>query len=67
MSYLPEAQGGLYPIAVPLLHSSESVRQIVVSLLQRLDSIAEGACCISQLNAFLMLTFDRYARKTRKP
>jgi hypothetical protein len=63
LSYLPEAQGGLYPIAAVLFHSSEAVRMRTVAFLKRLDSLREGSCCISQLNTFLMLTFDRYMRE----
>jgi hypothetical protein len=62
LSLLPEAQGGLYPIAVVLFHPSEAVRLSVVAFLRRIDSIKEGSCCISQLNTFLMLTYDRNSR-----
>jgi hypothetical protein len=62
LSLLPEAQGGLYPIAVVLFHPSEAVRLSVVAFLRRIDTIKEGSCCISQLNTFLMLTYDRNSR-----
>ncbi|KAL0479045.1 hypothetical protein AKO1_007912 [Acrasis kona] len=62
LSLLPEAQGGLYPIAVVLFHPSEAVRLSAVAFLRRIDTIKEGNCCISQLNTFLMLTYDRTSR-----
>lgn len=34
LSYLPESQGGLFPVAVSLFHSSEAVRSRAVRLLQ---------------------------------
>ena len=38
LSYLPENQGGLYPVAVGLFHTSELVRQAAVNVFQRIAS-----------------------------
>eukprot|EP01027_Heterolobosea_sp_BB2_P017149 GEZU01024324.1.p1 GENE.GEZU01024324.1~~GEZU01024324.1.p1 ORF type:complete len:315 (-),score=82.21 GEZU01024324.1:325-1269(-) len=62
LSFLPEAQGGLYPLAVVLFHPSEAVRLAAVALFRRLDTIKEGSRCISLLNTFLMLTYERNSR-----
>lgn len=59
LSYLPEANGGLYPIAVSLFHSSEAVRRATVELLNRLQGMSAGSSLMSSLNPFLFLAYDR--------
>eukprot|EP00026_Physarum_polycephalum_P003239 Phypoly_transcript_03249.p1 GENE.Phypoly_transcript_03249~~Phypoly_transcript_03249.p1 ORF type:complete len:784 (+),score=142.64 Phypoly_transcript_03249:155-2506(+) len=59
LSYLPEANGGLYPIAVSLFHSSEPVRRATVELLNRLQGMSHGSSLLSSLNPFLFLAYDR--------
>lgn len=39
LSYLPENQGGLYPVAVSLFHPSEAVRKLTVTLFARIDKL----------------------------
>jgi hypothetical protein len=59
LSYLPEANGGLYPIAVSLFHQSEVVRRATVELLNRLQGMSAGSSLLSSLNPFLFLAYDR--------
>lgn len=59
ISYLPEANGGLYPIAVSLFHSSEAVRRATVEMLNRLQGMSAGSSLMSSLNPFLSLAYDR--------
>lgn len=59
ITYFPDPQGGLYPLAVLLLHSDSNIRKLTVTLLSRIDQVPEGSACISCLNTFLMLSFDR--------
>ena len=59
LSYLPEANGGLYPIAVSLFHASEAVRRATVELLNRLQGMSAGSSLLSSLNPFLFLAYDR--------
>lgn len=66
LSYMPESEGGLYPIASVLLHPSARVRHLVVKFLKRIDSFEEGTCCISHLNGFLTMSFDRQCVELQK-
>jgi hypothetical protein len=59
LSYLPENQGGLYPVAVSLFHPSEKVRRATMELFTRLDKQKAGAGFISNMNSFLKLAFER--------
>eukprot|EP01112_Ceratiomyxa_fruticulosa_P006401 TRINITY_DN171_c0_g1_i4.p1 TRINITY_DN171_c0_g1~~TRINITY_DN171_c0_g1_i4.p1 ORF type:complete len:741 (+),score=159.44 TRINITY_DN171_c0_g1_i4:381-2603(+) len=59
LSFLPEANGGLYPVAVSLFHCSQAVRRLTVELFSRLNSIKTGSGFISGLNQFLILGYDR--------
>eukprot|EP00164_Ancoracysta_twista_P004242 GFYU01005716.1.p1 GENE.GFYU01005716.1~~GFYU01005716.1.p1 ORF type:complete len:710 (-),score=142.81 GFYU01005716.1:76-2205(-) len=61
LSYLPESQGGLYPVAVSLFHPLEVVRLCTVTLLRRLDALKVGVKLISSLNYFLLLAYHRHA------
>eukprot|EP00466_Bigelowiella_natans_P007737 jgi/Bigna1/71351/fgenesh1_pg.15_\ len=59
LTLLPESQGGLYPIAICLLHSSRQVQEKALQLLRRFDAFREGALWLSSLNFFLMRTYMR--------
>jgi len=61
LSYLPESNGGLYPIAVTLFHASEAVRIATAKLFRGLDSIQPGFIenGLRELNFFLYLAFMR--------
>eukprot|EP01062_Namystynia_karyoxenos_P043592 TRINITY_DN31931_c0_g1_i1.p3 TRINITY_DN31931_c0_g1~~TRINITY_DN31931_c0_g1_i1.p3 ORF type:complete len:296 (+),score=100.32 TRINITY_DN31931_c0_g1_i1:1364-2251(+) len=61
LAALPVAAGGLYPVALGLFHRSGAVRMACVALLRRIDAIPEGRLCISALNAFMMLAYERGA------
>eukprot|EP00756_Hemistasia_phaeocysticola_P054524 Hpha_TRINITY_DN3043_c0_g1::TRINITY_DN3043_c0_g1_i1::g.138606::m.138606 len=58
---LPLAADGLYPLALGLFHRSEAVQMACVALLRRIDGFAEGRLCISALNAYMMLAYERAA------
>jgi len=62
LSYLPESQGGLYPVAVSLFHSSALVRSAAVELLRRLGSVTAGSGFMASLNPFLLLAYERNSR-----
>lgn len=47
LSYLPENQGGLYPVAVSLFHPSESVRRATVVLFNRIDKLKVRIAAVS--------------------
>jgi len=66
LSYLPESNGGLYPVAVSLFHSSESVRVATARLFQRLDKIQTGSGFIAGLNYFLFLAYNRISKELEK-
>lgn len=66
VSYLPESQGGLYPISIFLFHKSEMIKLLVVSLLQRIDKTKLGRELISKLNTFVIMTYDRISKEILK-
>jgi len=59
-------QGGLLPIAYPLLHSSESVRINCTKILVRLDYSPIGTRILSHLNPFFKLAYEKSAQKYEK-
>jgi len=59
LSYLPENQGGLYPVAVSLFHPSESVRRSTVELFKRIDKLKAGSGFINGMNPYLRLAYER--------
>eukprot|EP00742_Colponemidia_sp_Colp-10_P003963 GILJ01004226.1.p1 GENE.GILJ01004226.1~~GILJ01004226.1.p1 ORF type:complete len:811 (+),score=125.65 GILJ01004226.1:46-2433(+) len=59
LSYLPENQGGLYPVAVGLFHPNVTVRRHTVTLIKRLETLPVGMKVISRLNYYLLLTYHR--------
>ncbi|KAJ3433536.1 arf3-interacting protein [Anaeramoeba flamelloides] len=63
LSFFPEENGGLYPLAVNLFHTSEIVRLGTVAILKRLDSIRTGSGLITGLNMFLLLAYERNVRQ----
>lgn len=66
LSYLPESQGGLYPFSIFLFHSSDMIKLLVVSLLQRFDKTKLGSELISKLNTFIIMTYDRISKELLK-
>jgi hypothetical protein len=65
LSLLPESQGGLSCIAVFLFHSSDMIRLLVVSVLQRFETFKLGQQAIGSLNTFIMLTYDRISKEMK--
>ncbi|KAJ6247995.1 arf3-interacting protein [Anaeramoeba flamelloides] len=63
LSFFSEENGGLYPLAVNLFHTSEIVRLGTVAILKRLDSIKTGSGLITGLNMFLLLAYERNVRQ----
>lgn len=63
LTMLPEAKGGLYPIAICMYHNVPSIQRKAVELLKRFDDFDEGSHWLSSLNFFLMRTYMR--NKTR--
>ncbi|XP_004349898.1 hypothetical protein CAOG_01378 [Capsaspora owczarzaki ATCC 30864] len=59
LTYLPENQGGLYPIAVSLVHPSENVRRATAELFHRISRIEAGRELINNLNDFLRTAYER--------
>jgi len=66
LSYLPESNGGLTPVAVSLLHPSEIVRVATAKLFKRLEKSPTGAQFIKSLNYFLFLTYERVSKSIRE-
>jgi len=64
LSMMPESQGGLFPIAMGLLHHHPKIRGATVDLLQRIDAQPEGNRCVSSLNYFLLLTLYRQIKQS---
>ncbi|KAH3756862.1 methionyl-tRNA synthetase [Pelomyxa schiedti] len=58
LSYLPESEGGLSPVAVGLFHQSEPVRCATVQLFQRLDAIKTGNSFVKELNLFYSMAYQ---------
>ncbi|CDS05066.1 hypothetical protein LRAMOSA07595 [Lichtheimia ramosa] len=63
LSFLPQYQGGLAPIAMCLHHSSSTVRRYTVELLNRLSRNPTGLRFIQSLSRFQKLTYERLARE----
>ncbi|KAJ0407542.1 hypothetical protein P43SY_006860 [Pythium insidiosum] len=61
LSYLPMLRGGLQAVAQGIYHSSMSVnvKYNTVILLQRLESHPSTASSLQQLNAFVLMTYQR--------
>ena len=64
LSLLPESRGGIFPLAVGLMHSDERIRQATVELMQRMDGHPEGNKAVSSLNYYLLMTYYRYVKQT---
>mmetsp|Transcript_44664 Transcript_44664/g.105011 ORF Transcript_44664/g.105011 Transcript_44664/m.105011 type:complete len:270 (-) Transcript_44664:390-1199(-) len=62
LSWLPMSRGGLLPIAKFLFAASVELRQSAISLLRRLDSVADG-CVSSSLDPFLVSAYTRATAK----
>eukprot|EP01111_Echinosteliopsis_oligospora_P018977 TRINITY_DN8966_c0_g1_i1.p1 TRINITY_DN8966_c0_g1~~TRINITY_DN8966_c0_g1_i1.p1 ORF type:complete len:669 (+),score=182.08 TRINITY_DN8966_c0_g1_i1:232-2238(+) len=63
LSYLPESNGGLYPISVSLFHSNQAVRKSAVELLGRINRMTAGSPFASTMNPFLSLAYDRNVKE----
>jgi hypothetical protein len=59
LSYLPSSRGGLQAVAQGVYHSSMSVKHNTVILLQRLESFPSTASSLRQLNAFVLMAYQR--------
>jgi hypothetical protein len=59
LSYLPSTRGGLQAVAQGIYHPSMSVKYNTVILLQRLESFPSTATSLQQLNAFVLMTYQR--------
>ncbi|KAF7728595.1 hypothetical protein EC973_005822 [Apophysomyces ossiformis] len=62
LSFLPQHQGGLTPLAMGLFHSSASVRHYTVELFRRLENNPTGVKFIQGLSRFQKMTYDRMSR-----
>lgn len=63
LTLLPESLGGIFPIAVNLLHKLPKVRMLAFTMMQRIDSTKEGKRYVNSLNYFLLLTYSRLTRE----
>jgi len=59
-------QGGLFPIASSVLHTSESIRINCTKILVRLDYSPIGSRILSHLNPFIKLAYEKSAQKFEK-
>ena len=59
LSYLPEADGGLFPIAVSLFHSSEIVRNLAKDLMVKISQVEYGDKLVKSFDLFLTLGYER--------
>ncbi|CAH0483112.1 unnamed protein product [Peronospora belbahrii] len=59
LSHLPMLRGGLQTIAQGIFHSSISVKYNTVVLLKRLEQFPSTASSMHQLNAFLLMSYQR--------
>ncbi|EFC40537.1 predicted protein [Naegleria gruberi] len=59
LTFLPENEGGIEPIAICTLHSSEMMRLLSVSFLKKIETIEEGRLLVQNMNMFLLLGYDR--------
>jgi hypothetical protein len=57
-----DSQGGLAPIAEHLLHADASVRAAALRVLTRIDSVAEGAAFVCNLNYLYLMAYQRAAQ-----
>nr|CAG4716615.1 unnamed protein product [Naegleria fowleri] len=62
LTFFPENEGGIHPIALCTLHSSELMRLLGVSFLRKIESIDEGKLLVQNMNMFLLLGYDRGAK-----
>ena len=57
--YIPEYQGGVFPIAVGLFHPYQKVRFATVEILERLSEHLAGRHFFNSMNRFQRLAFVR--------
>ena len=55
-------EGAIAPLAVCIFHPAQVVRLLTTALLRRFDESPVGQKCISDLNHFLMLAYERNKR-----
>eukprot|EP00727_Mastigamoeba_balamuthi_P005535 m51a1_g1600 hypothetical protein (842) ;mRNA; r:168490-171977 len=65
LSFFPEADGGLFPVAVGLFHTSDRVRSSTIELFRRLDSHKTGKEFLSGMNMFLAMAYHRALEQQR--
>jgi hypothetical protein len=59
LSNLPGSEGGLYPVALGLVHPLPEVRRNAVKLVNRIQKTKAGATYMRTLNKYLLLAYDR--------
>ncbi|KAG0166931.1 hypothetical protein DFQ28_003399 [Apophysomyces sp. BC1034] len=68
LSFLPQHQGGLTPLAMGLFHSSAVVRRYTVELFKRLENNPTGVKFIQGLSRFQKMTYSRLSQaETNSP
>ncbi|CAG8726608.1 3141_t:CDS:10 [Cetraspora pellucida] len=66
LSYLPQNQGGLFPIGLGLFYPLKTVRDNTIELFNRLNSHATGSKFIQSLNSFQKLAYERQLNQKRE-
>ncbi|CAG8614057.1 4479_t:CDS:2, partial [Dentiscutata heterogama] len=66
LSYLPQNQGGLFPIGLGLFYPLKTVRDNTIELFNRLNSHATGSKFIQSLNSFQKLAYERQFNQKRE-
>ncbi|KAG7553659.1 hypothetical protein FFLO_02944 [Filobasidium floriforme] len=67
ISQLPHHNGGLTPIALGLFHPSQSVRNAVLDLLDRMQQYPIGVIFLGKLNCFQRLAYQRLSEERETP
>jgi len=62
VSYLPESQGGLHPIATGLLDEEPSIRENTARLLSSIESVPELKSAVETMNFFFSTAYMRVKR-----
>ncbi|KAI8869398.1 spindle pole body interacting protein [Ramicandelaber brevisporus] len=63
LSYLPQDNGGLFPIAFGLFHPSRTAKDCAVQLLLRIVQHPAGARYLQSMNLFHRMTFENLAKR----
>ncbi|CAG8498080.1 7464_t:CDS:10 [Ambispora gerdemannii] len=59
LSYLPQNQGGLFPVGLGLFHPLKSVRGYTIELFNRINEHVTGNKFVQTLNFFLKYAYER--------